>query len=571
MKRYGFMGRACLGGVGLAAVLVASLSAAQGPARPAAPAGAAPMPRVVEKDGRWALMVDGAPYLMLGMQVNNSSAWPAMLPEVWPAVDRLHANTVEMPVYWEQLEPVQGKFDFSVVDALLAGAREHKLHLVLLWFGTWKNGAMHYTPEWVKRDPAKYPRVTGQDKVAENGAVVHGAPGDTMSPFATATMEADKAAFSALMRHLKTADPRHTVLMIQVENEINAYGSRRDYSPEATKLFEGQVPADFAAAMKVNPGTWTEAFGAEAENTFQTWSIARYVEQVAKAGKAEYGIPLYLNHSLEDPLRAPREGRLAWPAMTDHVLDIWKATAPSLDLIAPDIYMSQYAQYEKVLDVYARAGDKSNGGNAMFVPESGNAAPYPRYFFAALGHGTIGWSPFGLDLTGYANAPLGAPSVDNNLIDLFALNYEIVGPMQREIARLNFEGKLQAVCEDPATRTPQTMVFGPWTASVSYGLRQFGGNFPGATPPAPNPNPTGRALVAQLGPDEFLVTGASSRVDFRPTDAAGGKRRAWVRVEEGSYVDGKWKFRRIWNGDQTDYGLNFTTAPQVLRVTLMAY
>jgi beta-galactosidase GanA len=567
MKKCEFSGSAYLCGVALTAVLVATVSLAQTPVRPAVQVGAGPMPKVVEKDGRWALMVDGAPYLMLGVQVNNSSAWPGMLPEVWPAVDRLHANTVEAPVYWEQLEPVQGKFDFSVVDALLAGAREHKVHLVLLWFGTWKNGAMHYTPEWVKRNPAKYPRVTGPDRAGENGAVIHGGPGDTLSPFGQATMEADKTAFAALMRHLKAADPRHTVLMVQVENEINAYGSRRDYAPEATKLFEGQVPADFATAMKVKPGTWTEAFGAEAENTFQAWSIARYVEQVAKAGKAEYGIPLYLNHSLENPLATPREGRLAWPAMTDHVLDIWKSTAPSLDLIAPDIYMSQYAQYEKVLDVYARAGDASKGGNAMFVPESGNADQYARYFFAALGHGAIGWSTFGLDYTGYANAPLGAPLVDEKLVDLFALNNTIVGPMQREIARLNFEGKVQAVAEDPAVHS-QNLTFGPWTATVAYGLRMFGraANAPG------NAEPVGRALVAQLGPDEFLVTGAmGTRVDFRPTDTASGKRRAFVRVEEGTYVDGKWKFRRVWNGDQTDYGLNFTAQPQVLRVTLMTY
>jgi beta-galactosidase GanA len=508
------------------------------------------MPRVVEKDGRWALMVDGAPYLMLGVQVNNSSAWPGMLPEVWPAVDKLHANTVEAPVYWEQMEPTQGKFDFSAVDALLAGAREHKVHLVLLWFGTWKNGSGHYVPEWVKRDNMKYPQVTGPK----------GEVRDTMSPFGTATMEADGAAFRALMRHLKVADARHTVIMLQVENEINAYGSQRDDSPEAVKAFEGQVPAEFAAAMKVRPGTWTEAFGAEAENTFQTWSIARYVERVAKAGKGEYGLPLYLNHSLENPLGTPREGRLAWPAMTDHVLDIWKATAPSLDLIAPDIYMSQYSQYEKVLDAYARKD------NALFVPESGNAAAYPRYFFAALGHGAIGWSTFGLDLTGYANAPLGAPVVDDKLIDLFALNFQIMGPMQREIAKLNFEGKVQAVAEDPAVHQ-QTLEFGPWTATVAYGLRVFGRamNAPG------NAEPVGRALVAQLGPDEFLVTGVSTRVDFRPTDAASGKHREFVRVEEGTYVDGKWKFLRIWNGDQTDYGLNFTTQPQVLRVTLMTY
>ncbi len=508
------------------------------------------MPKVVEKDGRWALMVDGAPYLMLGVQVNNSSAWPGTLPEVWPAAEKLHANTVEMPVYWEQLEAVKGKYDFSVADSLLAGAREHKLHLVLLWFGTWKNGAGHYEPEWVKRDMVTYPRVTGPK----------GEVRDTMSPFGEATMKADAAAFAALMRHLKMADPRHTVLMVQVENEINAYGSARDYAPEATTLFEGQVPAEFAAAMKVKVGTWTEAFGAEAENTFQAWSIARYVEQVAKAGKAEYGIPLYLNHSLSDPLQAPAAGRLDWGAKTSHVLDIWKAAAPSLDVIAPDIYMSQYAQYEKVLDAYGRKD------NAAFVPETGNAEPFARYFFAALGHGTIGWSPFGLDLTGYANWPLGALVVDEKLIDLFALNYELIGPMQREIARLNFEGKVQGVAEEPAVHQ-QTMNLGPWTATVAYGFKQFDRRreAPG------NADPVGRVLVAQLGPDEFLVTGVSARVDFRPTDAASGKHRAFVKVEEGTYVDGKWKFLRIWNGDQTDYGLNFTTKPQVLRVSLMTY
>jgi beta-galactosidase GanA len=527
-------------------VLLAGTTVAQAPAQ----TGAAQMPRLVAKDGRWALMVDGAPYLMLGVQVNNSSAWPGTLPEVWPAVDRLHANTVETPVYWEQLEPAQGKFDFSVVDALLAGAREHKVHLTLLWFGTWKNGAGHYEPEWVKRDPVKYPRVTGPK----------GEVRDTMSPFGAATLEADKSAFSALMRHLKTADPRHTVIMMQVENEINAYGSARDYAPEAVKLFEGQVPADFAAAMNVKPGTWTEAFGAEAENTFQAWSIARYVEQVAKAGKVEYALPLYLNHSLSDPLQAPASGRLDWMAKTSHVLDIWKATAPSIDLIAPDIYLSQYAQYEKVLDAYGRKD------NALFVPETGNAEPFARYFFVALGHGTIGWSPFGLDLTGYANWPLGALVVDEKLIDLFAWNYKLAGPMDRELAEWEFEGKLKATAEDSAVHT-QTLELGPWTATVAYGLRQFDRR----TAPPGNAEPVGRALVAQLGPDEFLVTGLSARVDFRPTDAASGKHREFVRVEEGSYVDGKWKFLRLWNGDQTDYGLNFTTQPQVLRVTLMTY
>ena len=67
----------------------------------------APLPRLVQRGGRFALFVDDAPFLMLGAQVNNSSAWPATLPKVWPAIEYLHANTVEMPVYWEQLEPRQ--------------------------------------------------------------------------------------------------------------------------------------------------------------------------------------------------------------------------------------------------------------------------------------------------------------------------------------------------------------------------------------------------------------------------------------------------------------------------------
>ena len=238
------------------------------------------MPKVVEKDGRWALMVDGAPYLMLGVQVNNSSAWPGMLPKVWPAVEKLHANTVEAPVYWEQMEPVKGKFDFSVVDALLAGAREHKVHLVLLWFGTWKNGAGHYAPEWVKRDNATYPRVTGPK----------GEVRDTMSPFGAATMKADTAAFACVDAAFEDGGPA-------AHRDHGAGGERDQRVWQRAGLCagggegcsKGRCRRSLRRRMKVKPGTWTEAFGAEAENTFQAWSIARYVEQVAKAGKAEYG------------------------------------------------------------------------------------------------------------------------------------------------------------------------------------------------------------------------------------------------------------------------------------------
>ena len=508
------------------------------------------LPRLVSKDGRYALFVDGAPYLMLGAQVNNSSAWPGRLGKVWPALEYLHANTVEMPVYWEQFEPQPGQFDYSVVDTLLARARGHRVHLVLLWFGTWKNGSSHYLPQWMKLQPERYSRMVD----------AKGRPVDSPSPFAEATLQADIHAFTALMSHLKEADARHTVLMVQVENEAGTWGCVRDYSPAAQKAFEGPVPAALLNALHKPGGAWQQVFGDDAEEFFHAWSVAHYIEQVAAAGKAVYPLPLYANAALRDPLNPGRPPRYESGGPTDNVIAIWKAAAPSLDLVAPDIYMSESAKVLKVLDLYRRPD------NALLVPEIGNSAVYAHYFFAALGHQAIGFSPFGMDYTGYSNAPLGAARVNEETLAPFALNYSLAGPIASEIARLNFEGKLQAVSEERG-KPAQALEFGPWQAVVKYGLPQFG---PGDHPSG-NPEPNGGALVAQLGDNEFLVTGIHCRVDFQPSDAASGKQRQFMRVEEGTYEEGVFQPIRIWNGDQTDWGLNFASGPQVLRVSLGTY
>src|SRR3954449_2293008 len=115
-------------------------------------AAAAPLPQVVSKNGRHELLVDGAPFLILGGQANNSSNYPAVLPQVWSTIHALHANTLEIPVAWEQIEPAEGKFDFSWLDTLILQARANNVRLDLLWFGTWKNTSPSYTPEWVKSD-----------------------------------------------------------------------------------------------------------------------------------------------------------------------------------------------------------------------------------------------------------------------------------------------------------------------------------------------------------------------------------------------------------------------------------
>jgi beta-galactosidase GanA len=508
-----------------------------------------PLPKIVEKDGRYALMVDGAPYLMLGAQVNNSSAWPASMPQVWPAVEALHLNTLEAPVYWEELEPTPGHFDFAQVDMLIDQSRQHNVRLVLLWFGTWKNGSGHYIPQWMKLDEQKYPHVVN----------AKGVPVDSLSPHSKFTLEADKKAFATLMRHLKLKDPQHTVIMVQVENESGTYGTVRDRSPAADALFKQDVPAAALKAMgKTQPGTWQKVFGDEADGFFHTWYVASYINEVAAAGKAEDPLPFYANAALRDPINPGKQGNWESGGPTDDVLALWKVAAPNIDILAPDIYSAEHKKYSAVLDLYSRPD------NALMVPETGNSSDYARYCFAAIGHGALGWSPFGMDFTGYANFPNGAPKIDDTLLKQFSFNFADLRPISRLIARLNFEGKVKGVAEDESTHV-QRLDFGEWTAVVSYGLPQFGG-----WTPAPGNKPaTGEALIAQLGPNEFLVTAYNARVDFEPK--ANGKQRQWLAVEEGTYAGEKWTRARIWNGDQTDYGLNFLAAPQLLKVTLATY
>jgi len=506
-----------------------------------------PIPRIVKKDGRFALFVDDAPYLMLGAQTHNSSDWPATFAKVWPAMEYLNVNTVEIPVYWEQFEPRQGQYDYTAIDKLLAEARQHRVRLVVLWFGTWKNGSQHYMPEWMKLAPDRYPHM-----VDKNGHAV-----DSPSPYATASLEADKSAFAAFMRRLKATDPQRTVIMVQVENEPGAWGSVRDYSPAAQKLFEAPVPPEVIDAMHPTAAppsaNWQDAFGSEAEVCFHAWSVAKYVGQVAAAGKAVYPLPLYANAALRDPLKPGAPGSYESGGPTDNVLPIWKVAAPALDVLAPDIYMNNDAAYLKVLELYHR------DDNPLFVPETGGAGN-ARFFFSVLGLQAIGYSPFGMDYTRTRSVAEESKPREEFLTP-WAMNYKLIGPMQREIARLNFEGKLQAVAEQK-DKIDDTLPFGAWNATVSYGAtrnnRAVG-----------NPEPTGRVLVAQLKDNQFLVAGYFCRVDFKP--AAAEQHRQFLRVEEGIYENSVFKFLRIWNGDETDWGLNFGAEPLVLRVSLATY
>lgn len=498
------------------------------------------------------LVVDGAPFLMLGAQANNSSNYPAPLKQVWPTVDAMGANTLEIPVAWEQIEPREGQFDFSWVDHLLGEARQHGKRLVLLWFATWKNTAPAYAPEWVKLNPARFPHM----RTAKGD--VHYA----LSPLGTETLRADARAFAALMRHLRAVDPQNTVIMVQVENEVGSYGSVRDFSPAAQKLFDGAAPAALLRRYGKPAGqSWARAFGSDADEYFQAWHVASYIDTVARAGKAEKNLPMYTNAALASAFGRQAASTYSSGGPVHHVIDIYKLAAPALDLVAPDIYNPDEKAVAAYLNFYARPD------NPLMVPEIGNATAYARYFWDALDKGAIGFSPFGMDQTGYFNYPLGARALDGS-INGFARLYHLFAPMQSVWAKAMAQGQVRAASEpvDPAAKHSRTLQLGRYKATLGFGQQAFGFD-----PPVGNPAPSGGAAIAQLGPDEFLVTGFDTRVTFALADPAPGESLLLLRAEEGHYApDGqggqRWVFDRVWNGDQIDYGFNFTGLPQVLRL-----
>jgi beta-galactosidase GanA len=510
------------------------------------------LPHIETRNGRHALIVDDKPFLVLGAQANNSSNYPALLDTVFPVIDALHANTLEMPVAWEQVEPVEGRFDFTFVDRLLQQARAHHKRLILLWFATWKNTSPSYAPEWVKTDTARFPRMRAKNGTAHS----------VLSPHARTTLEADKRAFVVLMTHLRAADPDHTVIMVQVENESGSYDQPRDFGPAAQRLFDGPVPAKFG-----RKGSWREAFGERADRAFNAWYTARYIDEIAAAGKAVLDLPMYCNAALSDPFADAKawggaSGGPDWP-----MIDVWKTAAPHIDLLAPDIYTRDGKAYLAYLERYARAD------NPLFVPETGNDREFARFFWPALGHGAIGFAPFGMDRSGYSNYPLGARTLDDDAIGAFAAKFRLFAPIAAKWAQIAFEHPTLGFAK-AADGGEQSQVLGRWKVTARFGLPQFGEPEWGWLkwePPAWANQPVGGGVVAQLAPDEFLIAGDHIRLRFALATPAKGEKSQILGAEEGTFANGQWVMRRRWNGDQTDYGFNFAEEPVLLRVRLGTY
>ncbi|MEL7691658.1 DUF5597 domain-containing protein [Citromicrobium bathyomarinum] len=511
------------------------------------------LPRFEEGALRPSLVVDGEPFVMLGAQPNNSSNYPAVLEEVWPVVEQLGANTLLMPVAWEQVEPGEGRFDFSFVDTLLDQARAREMRLVLLWYGTWKNTGPSYVPAWVKRDTRRFARMRKAD----------GSTHSVFSPHGAATMQADARAFAALMRHLAQVDPQHTVVMMQVENESGSWGLDRDRAPEAEALFAGPIPHELADGLGIERQSWSEAFGPRAAQFFNSWYVARYIDSVAAAGQAELNLPMYVNAALGNAFTD--EGGDVGPSGGPNwnALPIWRIAAPHISAFAPDIYARDPKAVETYLDRYAASGP-------LMVPEIGNAAEYARFIWPAMGRGAVMFSPFGIDGTGYSNYPLGANELDADTLEAFAAPYRLFAQMPREWARIARDKPLWGAAKGD-DGADQSRIMGRWQLTAQYGRWAFGED--DWTWIARDPHPladvaTGGLVVAQLADDVFLVGGQNVKLRIALAQPGAGQQGEIIEAQEGRFVDGEWQMRRRWNGDQIDYGFNFGTEPVWLRIEM---
>ena len=555
-------------------ILLFALAAAGSAQTPAA----APIPHLEKRGTATQLIVDGKPFLVLaGELTNNSATSVEYMKPIWPKLVEAKLNTVLAAVAWNQVEPQEGKFDFSVVDGIIRDAQSHNLRLVLLWFASWKNGTSSYPPDWVKRDFERFPRA----QVGEGRSI------ELLSPSSDANRDADARAFAALMRHVKAVDgQRRTVVMIQLENEVGMSGGSRDRSPAAEKAFAGPVPKELmdylqqhkdtlipefrqvweAAGFKTS-GTWEEVFGRNAatDEIFMAWNYARYIGRVAEAGKAEYPIPMYVNaalsrtSSIADAVKTGRRGSFAIGGPMADLLDVWRAGGPRIDMLSPDAYSDR--------DFTAWCEKYSRSENPLFIPENmGGADGAARVLYVFGRHDAIGWTIMGLE-------DPRIPHPDNDLISSF----DLIAQMAPLIAEHQGNGTMSAVLLRSPNDPPQKIQLGNYTLEVSF-YRQP--KMFGVAPP-PDPPPPAAAILIATGPEEFVAAGSGVTVRFSP-NGPGPERAGLATVEEGAFVNGRWVPGRKLNGDDSDEG-NFlmleksgccwspTNAKSIQRFTLYRY
>lgn len=502
------------------------------------------VPSLLQTPGCPILLVDGKPMLLFAGEVHNSSAsnLAYMEESVWPYLRDLHLNCLVVPICWEFLEPEPGKYDFTLPDGLISQAEREGVKLVFLWFGLWKNGMSTYVPAWVKDDRETYFLMRTRD-----GKAV-----DAISPLCHAGVERDAAAFASLLGHLRDTDIHRTVVMVQVENEMGLLGDCRDFSPQAENAYAQEIPQEMKDLYQ-RSGTWLEAFGEEAPERFMAYCYATAVERIASAGKAEYPLPLYVNAWLEQYPWTPGTYPCGGPVAK--MMDQWKALAPSIDMVSPDIYVTDFVSVCK---------EYSKPNNPLFIPEARSSMDSASNVFAAFGQlGALGFSPFAIESVGKNEKTKIPASVMEELnIQPEAFDHYRAGEylsesysLLRSIEPLLLEHRLTAAMQGftRCERESGTLLsFEKYNFQVKY-------------LPSHGESPKAGGLILQLSPNEFLLCGmnCSFKALVKTSDPG------WVDVvsiTEGKYENGQWVPGRRLNGDE--FHIQLDAHPQMLRLVL---
>jgi beta-galactosidase GanA len=497
------------------------------------------IPYLAKQGNATQLVVEGGPFIVRGGELGNSTFTSVenMAP-VWPRLKALNLNTILVPVYWELIEPDEGEFHFNLYDRLIDEARENDLKLVLLWFASWKNSMSSHAPPWVKTNQEKYPRAKDEQGISQ----------EILTPFSENNLRADMNAFKALMAHIKKIDyNRQTVIMIQPENEIGMLPSARDHSASANTKFNGPVPQELIRYLSGNKenlvpeflsvwgkngykteGTWEEIFGkgAHTDEIFMAWTYARFTNAIIEAGKAIYPLPMFVNAALNRPDRKPGTG---YPSAgpLPHIMDVWMAGAPSVDLLAPDIY---FPNIEYWCDLYTRQG------NPLFIPEAGaDPSAAAKALFTIGRYESLGYSPFSVE------------SIENPENTDLRKAYDLVEQIAPLIAARQGQGKINGVLLDKQKQETQ-ITFGKYVFMVKHSHtlgyeREARDEYwiPGG------------AIIIQTGENEFYVAGSGIVITF--TDLSDPEQRVGIlKTEEGRFHDKAWKVVRYLNGDQTHQG-----------------